>query len=267
MCIATPISITQRTPPPPPPPAPRGGRSGSRSTPEPRRQLNPDAAPFSPSPGAGPSRPVEESPKGICFSIPSDSDEDEDDVEELHWLPPCTSPMGKGAAVVGRRRSASPTRNLDGLMADARRSGRAPPRSSSPPLVDEDGFRRVVSRRRLREDARRARPPRIRRPVPADLVGRCFNYLAFDHIASQCVHPSRCLQCEQVGQIARNCKRPRFPGASIRGRGRPVRWAAPGVDAAVASNSRGVGRSAASASTASSCSASTGRDYPGPPSI
>lgn len=153
-------------------------------------------------------------------------------------------------------------------MADARRSGRAPPRSSSPPLVDEDGFRRVVSRRRLREDAHRVRPPpppRVRRPVPADLVGRCFNCLAFDHVASQCVNPSRCLRCEKIGHVAKNCKRPRC--APLRGRGRPVRRANPHVDAAVASNYRGVDRSAAFASTASLGSASTGRDYSGPPSI
>ncbi|KAG2547535.1 hypothetical protein PVAP13_9KG094700 [Panicum virgatum] len=151
-------------------------------------------------------------------------------------------------------------------MADARRVGQLP-RSSSPSLVDVDGFRRVVSWRRLREDARRLRPPRVCRLVPADLVGRCFNCLAFDHVASQCVHPSRCLRCEQVGHVAKNCKRPRFPGAPFRGRGRPIRRAAPNIDAAVASNSRGMGRSAASASTASSCSASTGRDYSGPPSV
>ncbi|KAG2621192.1 hypothetical protein PVAP13_3NG189289 [Panicum virgatum] len=256
-------------PPSPPPPPPPGGRcSESGSAPNPRRQLNPEASPFSATPGAGPSHPVEGSPEGICFSIPSDSDEDGDEDDDLHWIPPCTSPKGKSAAVAGRRRSTSPARAPDGFMADARRSGHAPSRSFSPPLVDEEGFRRVVSRRRLREIARRAPPPiRVRRPVPADLVGRCFNCLAFDHVASQCIHPSRCLRCEKVGHVAKNCKRPRFPSFPQRGRGRPVRRADLAADAAVAPNRRGVGRSAASASTASSGSASTGRDYSGPPSV
>jgi len=205
------------------------------------QQLNPEASPFSATLGAGPSHPIEGLPEGICFSIPSVLDEDGDEDDNLHWIPPCASPKGKSAAVVGRRRSTSPARTPDGFMADAHRSGHAPSRSFYPPLVDEEGFRRVVSRRRLREllavrphpsvsadrsprtwwgDASTAWPIRVRRPVPADLVGRCFNCLAFDHVASQCIHPSRCLRCEKVGHVAKNCNRPRFPGFPKRGRGR-----------------------------------------------
>ena len=115
------------------------------------QQLNPEASPFSATPGAGPSHPIEGLPEGICFSIPSVLDEDGDEDDNLHWIPPCASPKGKSAAVVGRRRSTSPARTPDGFMADAHRSGHAPSRSFYPPLVDEEGFRRVVSRRRLRE--------------------------------------------------------------------------------------------------------------------
>jgi len=135
-------------------------------------------------------------------------------------------------------------------MADARRSQPpSPPRradrsaagSRAGPLVDEDGFRTVVSRRRICAELRRSRRPPPRRPVPADLVGRCFNCLAFDHIASQCTQPSRCLHCEAVGHSAKNCKRPRVVNQPWRGRGRPVRRAGAGADAGAAAHSRGVG--------------------------
>ena len=109
----------------PPPSTPKGdGRSGDRSASDLRHQLNPNAIPFSPSPGAGPSHLAAVSPEGICFSLPSDS-EDED--EELNWLPPCSSPKGKGVAAEGRRRSTSPARGSGGFMADARRSSANPP--------------------------------------------------------------------------------------------------------------------------------------------
>jgi len=132
------------------------------------------------------------------------------------------------------------------------------------PVVDADGFRTVVYRRRARDEARLPRRPR--RLVPADLVGRCFNCLATDHVASRCTQPSRCLRCEQVGHMAKNCKRPRFPGPP-RGRGRPTRRFVPTSDVAAAANIQSRCHSAASASTASSGSASTGRAYSGPPSI
>ncbi|KAG2619261.1 hypothetical protein PVAP13_3NG140893 [Panicum virgatum] len=108
--------LTSSSAPPPPPTAtsPR-----SRSTQDPRRQLNPEAIPFPPPPDVGPSEPEAAASEGICFSIPSDSEGDDDKDEELHWLPPCDSPKGKG---------------IGWIHGDARRTGRAP-RSSSPPLV------------------------------------------------------------------------------------------------------------------------------------
>lgn len=80
-------------------------------------------------------------------------------------------------------------------------------------------------------------PRRPRRPVPTDLMGRCFNCLATDHVAARCTQPSRCLRCEQVGHEAKNCKRPRFPGP-LRGRGRPTQRFVPGSDVAAAANTR-----------------------------
>ena len=145
------------------------------------------------------SRPVEDSPEGICFSIPTDSEDD--DEEELNWLPPVSSPKGKGAWVDGRHRSASPGRRSGSFIADARQSlqvERPTARSRSTPLVDEDGFQTVVYKRHSRAMLRQPRRPIPRRPVPKDLVGRCFNCLAYDHVASQYTQPSRCLRCEKV---------------------------------------------------------------------
>ena len=134
-----------------PPPPPSGtGRSDDRSAADPRRLLNPDAPPFSPTSGAGPSHVEADFPEGICFSLPSDS-EDED--EELNWIPPSSSPKGKGKLPEGRRRSTSPVRGSGGFMADARRSSSvaAPPsQMRGDPLVDADGFRTVVYKRHAR---------------------------------------------------------------------------------------------------------------------
>jgi hypothetical protein len=160
-------------------------------------------------------------------------------------------------------------------MADARRAApppaaRAPPpppgrptRSSRhAPLVDEDGFRLVVSKRRAREEraSARQRPMPARRPVPADLVGRCFNCLSYYHVAASCPNPSRCLRCEEVGHSAKNCKRSRQGPPPARGRGRPVRRPDRDADLAMARRRQHIAHSIASASTASSASASPVRD-------
>ena len=73
----------------------------------------------------------------------------------------------------------------------------------------------VEVRRRWRRQVRPPGPPPC--PVPADLVGRCFNCLARDHVAAACRNPSRCLRCGNEGHQARNCKRGRaFRGGSLR---------------------------------------------------
>ena len=189
---------------PPPPPSRREGKSPAEDNPPGGRSrpLYPAATPFTPSPGAGTSR----SPDGPCFSIPSSISDEE---EEVLWSTPRLSSKGKEPVVVEDSdvppRVASPR----GFMADARRVAPPPARSlrfshaplptgrssvgstprpatARPPLVDEDGFQLVVPRRHFRGDhgatRRSVAPPR--RPVSADLVGRCFNCLAFDHVVA-----------------------------------------------------------------------------------
>ena len=122
--------------------------------------------------------------------------------------------------------------------------------------------------RRGGEEARRARSPPPRRPVPADLVGRCFNCLSYGHVAARCSFPSRCLRCGREGHSAKNCRygRPR-PPPPPRGRGQPARRMGTCRDAVAASLLIHAHHSPATATTASSGSASTGRQYSGPPSI
>ncbi|CAL4898611.1 unnamed protein product [Urochloa decumbens] len=117
---------------------------------------------------------------------------------------------------------ASPRRAApSGFMADARRSHPLPapqllrrgrPVPSGPgraPVVDEDGFTQVVHRRGWRRQA--APPRREARPVPADLVGLCFNCFAPGHVAAACRNPPKCIRCRREGHRARTCKRPRSP--------------------------------------------------------
>jgi hypothetical protein len=54
--------------------------------------------------------------------------------------------------------------------------------------------------------ARHSRHPK--RPVPTDLVGKCFNCLCSGHVAAACPNSARCLRCHREGHQARNCKRP-----------------------------------------------------------
>jgi hypothetical protein len=56
-------------------------------------------------------------------------------------------------------------------------------------------------------------PVPARRPVPTDLVGRCFNCLHADHVVAACKFPSRCLRCHCEGHHVRSYKRPMSPDA------------------------------------------------------
>jgi hypothetical protein len=47
------------------------------------------------------------------------------------------------------------------------------------------------------------------RPVPFDLVRRCFNCLRTDYITTACRHVPRYLRCHREGQQAHTCNRPR----------------------------------------------------------
>jgi hypothetical protein len=95
-----------------------------------------------------------------------------------------------------RNRSASP--RVERVHAGASPIAH-PPRMSQEP--DADGFREVHSRRRWR------RAPALKRPVPAHLVGKCFNCLAVTHVRAECTFPSRCFHCMEEGHQERRCPR------------------------------------------------------------
>ena len=105
------------------------------------RSPNPEAPLFTPSPGSGPSRPHGGSPNGLCFNVPTDSVEDEEEL--LLWSTPRPSVKGKEVAVEARRPPPPRPSGCDasGFMADARRShpqggaggNRAPPSSVAIP--------------------------------------------------------------------------------------------------------------------------------------
>jgi hypothetical protein len=200
--------------------------------------LDPDAEPFAASPGGLEAR--------LHFSDSEASFSNSD-------APP---PPGRGKAVYSRR----PRRG--DFMGDARHSPRPsppaqrrlasimvpPPRMSVQP--DAEGFRPVQSCRCWRCVAA------LRRPVPSNLLGKCFNYLAGDHVKAYCTFPSKCFNCKDGGHQARDCPLPPAVGPWEGKRGR-----SPGR---VPSRQRGARRCrsspscGSSADTASARSVSTG---------
>jgi hypothetical protein len=91
-------------------------------------------------------------------------------------------------------------------MVDAHRASQ--PRVSSPQPAAEEQWQLVIHRRGWRYMAHEAPLPAPRRPVPTDLVGRCFNFLRTDHAATECFQAPRCLRCHREGHHARTYKRP-----------------------------------------------------------
>jgi hypothetical protein len=57
-------------------------------------------------------------------------------------------------------------------------------------------------------------PPPTHGPMPADLIGRCFNCLHEVHVAAVCMFISRCLRSHHKGHEARSCKHPGLPDAA-----------------------------------------------------
>lgn len=161
--------------------------------------LDPDAEPFVASPG--------ESGGRLHFTDSEGSLGDSD--------APASSGRGKAVRQPRRhhrRRRRQPRHG--GFMADARCSGAwptTPPRRLPSIIVhlarmsvqpDTEGFQQVESRRRWR---RVAAPCRL---VPSNLVGKCFNCLAGDHVRANCTFPSKCFNCKDVGHQARDCPLP-----------------------------------------------------------
>ncbi|CAO2143886.1 unnamed protein product [Urochloa humidicola] len=200
-----------------------------RSPPSP---LNPSAAPYEP-------RAVEESegtPDWLRYSASLDSVSDAMD----------TSPWSLSAAARTKGKAITSSRPGDfnttsypsvasGFMADTRRawggsswrlgqelpavrrhapvSVAIPAAQSSAVNLSDDGDEGWTEVRRWHRSPHRDPPvPRPAPwPVPANLVGRCFNFLASYHVAAICRNPSRCLRCGQEGHMSHQCKRRCLP--------------------------------------------------------
>lgn len=96
-------------------------------------------------------------------------------------------PAGRASFPAG---SPAPAPHLESLVVH-------PPRMSVEP--NADGFRAVQSRRCWRRIA----APRC--PVPANLVGKCFNCLSGNHVKAECTFPSRRFNCMDEGHQERDC--------------------------------------------------------------
>lgn len=148
------------------------------------------------------------------------------DSEASYGSEPCSPPPeGKGKAVAvdaghRRRPRRRRARNLDGFMVVARRSHPrldTHPQASYPqqPVVverclpspmahparasgmpDAQGFHQVQSHHRWC----RCTPPKQSKPLPANLVGKCFNCMGEDHVKANCIYRSWCLNSRSDGR-------------------------------------------------------------------
>jgi hypothetical protein len=82
-----------------------------------------------------------------------------------------------------------------------------------PPADASEGWQVVTHRKKWHRIAQHAPPPLLRRPVPTDLVGKCFNCLRSGHVAVDCTNAAQCLHCHKEGHQAWSCKRPRLTDA------------------------------------------------------
>lgn len=93
-----------------------------------------------------------------------------------------------------------------------RPSTNLPPLAAAPNAPVEDGWMEVRPRRSWRHRPKPpCRPPLSRRPVPSNLVGRCFNCFSGDHIAASCRNHTRCFRCKRTGHSSAHCKRSLSP--------------------------------------------------------
>jgi hypothetical protein len=122
----------------------------------------------------------------------------------LPWSPPAPQSRNQGLVLL----VALCHRSGRSLANSWRRAAPPPPRARTWPAVTDS---RAVTACCLQEELT---PPAPRRPVPADLVGRCFNYLRVDHIAAGCFCAPWWLRCHREGHQAHVCKQPRSPKAA-----------------------------------------------------
>lgn len=78
--------------------------------------------------------------------------------------------------------------------------------SLSQPVVDKDGWQKVMNRRSRRRVKMERRP---RREVPQDLRGWCFNCFASSHLAAACRSQTCCFRCCEPGHRSYACPRRR----------------------------------------------------------
>lgn len=122
------------------------------------------------------------------------------------------------------------------------------------PMLRDSG---LCSRRRWR------RTPEPRRPVPPNLVGKCFNCLSESHVKADYTGPARCFNCLDGGHQARDYPLPARPAPDEGKRGRsPAR---PACRAGRARRRRSSPRRVSLADTASARTASAGRSPSVPP--
>ncbi|CAO2144164.1 unnamed protein product [Urochloa humidicola] len=203
--------------PPPPPPSPPGATTPTSltpaSTPGPAattKTASPcrSAALFTPAPGSPPTSLNGGRPKTQRWCNDS----------------PPTGKSGGGALsfVEVLRLGAHPAASAAPSTPSAQAPAPMAPPTAAPPLAprivpaedghglrnaarkgaqDEDGWSPVVGRRQ-RRGCGALRPRRL---VPADLRGRCFNYLSPGHRAANCQSKTRCFRCRGLGHRSSRC--------------------------------------------------------------
>ncbi|CAO2148695.1 unnamed protein product [Urochloa humidicola] len=200
--------------PPPPPGAPSPTSLTSGSTPDPAATHH--AAPANLSSPAPVTFPHSFPHPNVRSSLPVGRS------KEQRWCDnsPASSSSGDSAAATSVRRSywdvaatssipSAPSKPLSPAAAKPpprivlRSTAHIPP----PPrrVRDADSWEQVESRSNRRARVELSRRPR--RPVPADLRGRCFNCFSGNHRAAQCKSQTRCFKCRALGHRSLVCPR------------------------------------------------------------
>lgn len=77
-----------------------------------------------------------------------------------------------------------------------------------------DGWQTAVSRCTRKVLRRLERHPHPRRPVPIDLLGKCFNCFSPQHRAATCSLVTWCFHCRELGHRAHGCSARRVAPSS-----------------------------------------------------